>query len=196
MARPPKYDDGEILDRAMHAFWRRGWGATSIRDLEAALELKAPSIYRRFGSRDGLGAAVVDHYVDRVVDGRVRRHLSGEGDPIDNIESFLVSAVTSGADGELWGCLVTTTSLEAEMPGPDLAEALARGRSTIEDGMRREVARASATGRLAHGLDPDDATAMLVLAMQGLMALARSGVSSDELRRRARSTVAVLATVA
>ena len=76
MARPPKFDDDEILDRAMATFWQQGWSQTSIRDLERTLDLKAPSIYRRFGTKEGLGAAVVDHYVDRVVRRRVDRYLS------------------------------------------------------------------------------------------------------------------------
>ena len=78
MVRPPKFDDDEILDRAMTAsVWQGGWSQTSIRDLEEALDLKAPSIYRRFGSKEGLGAAVVDHYVERVVRRRVAKHLAG-----------------------------------------------------------------------------------------------------------------------
>ena len=58
MARSPKFDDDEILDRAMSVLWHRGWARTSIRDLEEALEIKAPSIYRRFGSKEGLAAVL------------------------------------------------------------------------------------------------------------------------------------------
>ena len=44
MGRGPKFDDDEILDRAMTTFWQGGWAHTSIRDLERELDLKAPSI--------------------------------------------------------------------------------------------------------------------------------------------------------
>ena len=84
MARTPKFDDTEILDRAMSLLWSQGLAHTSIRDLEAALDLKAPSIYRRFGSKEGLAVAAVDHYVERVVRRRVDKHLCGDGDPIAN----------------------------------------------------------------------------------------------------------------
>lgn len=194
MARPPKFDDDEILDRAMTALWRRGWSQTSIRDLEDALELKAPSIYRRFGTKEGLGTAVVDHYVDRVVRRRVGKYLSGEGDPVENITTFLERSVTqSGDGGRLWGCLLTTTSIEADEPDAALAGVLQRGLAVIEDGFRREVHRAAELDRLAVGVVPDAAVALLTLVMQGLMALARSGASPADLRRRARAAVSTIA---
>lgn len=54
MARPAKFEDLEVLDRASDLFWRDGCDAVTIRDLEAALDLRAPSIYRRFTTKDGL----------------------------------------------------------------------------------------------------------------------------------------------
>ena len=194
MARNPKFDDDEILDRAVTAFWQGGWNRTSIRDLESALDLKAPSIYRRFGTKEGLGVAVVDHYVDRVVRRRVDKLLRPDGDPIDNIVRFLELSVTEAGDGgRLWGCLLTTTSLEAEAPGAALGAALQRGLAVIDDGIRAEVDRAVALGRLADGVDPEAVVAATSLVMQGLMALSRSGASPADLRRRARHAVTLFA---
>lgn len=194
MARSPKFDDDEILDRAMTLLWSRGWARTSIRDLELALEIKAPSIYRRFGSKEALGAAAVDHYVDRIVRRRVARFLPGEGDPVANLRGFLESAVTEGGDGgRLWGCLLTTASMEADPDDALLAETLRRGLLVIEDGLRAEVERAVAADQLASGVDAEAAAQTLVLAMQGLMALSRSGGTSTDLRRRARAAVSVIA---
>jgi TetR/AcrR family transcriptional repressor of nem operon len=193
MGRAPKFGDDEILDRAMAAFWQGGWSQTSIRDLERELDLRAPSIYRRFGTKEGLGAAVVEHYVDRVVHRRVDKYLSGDGDPIDNITMFLERSLTQSGDGvRLRGCLLTTISLEAGHPDAPLADALARGHAVIESGFRREVRRAVELDRLAAGVDPDAAAAMLTLVMQGLMALARGGSPPADLRRRARAAISTI----
>ncbi|MEM9516542.1 MAG: TetR/AcrR family transcriptional regulator [Actinomycetota bacterium] len=194
MARHPKFNDDEILDRAMSMMWQRGWTQTSIRDLEDALEIKAPSIYRRFGSKEGLGAAVIDHYVERVVRRRVDRYLSCDGDPIENISSFLESSVRGAGDrGRLWGCLLTTSGLDLGGADTAMFAARQRGFDVIEGGLSREVERAAELGRLGEGIDADDATASLALVMQGLMALARSGAASAGLRRRARAAVATVA---
>ena len=194
MARNPKFDDDEILDRAMTAFWQGGWSRTSVRDLEAALDLKAPSIYRRFGTKEGMGVAVVDHYIERVVRRRVDKLLHRDGDPIENITRFLETSVTeSGDGGRLLGCLLTTTSLEAGDADGHLAAALRRGLAVIEAGIRAEIERAAGLGQLADGVETEDAIAATTLAMQGLMALSRSGAPPADLRRRARRTVAVFA---
>lgn len=173
--------------------WQRGWTQTSIRDLEDALEIKAPSIYRRFGSKERLGAAVIDHYVERVVRRRVDRYLSGDGDPIENITRFLESSVRGAGDrGRLWGCLLTTSGLDLGDADTAMFEARQRGLDVIENGLSDEVERAAELGRLGERIDADDATASLALVMQGLMALARGGGESADLRRRARAAVATI----
>jgi len=183
MARPPKFDDEVILDRATRLFWRRGWSATSIRDLEAELQLTAPAIYRRFGSKDGIARAVLEHYVDRVVERRVRKYLTGDGDPIENLRSFFASGVRPPLDGgPLLGCLLTVTATDTARPGPGLDEVLVAGFDVIESGIRRELERAD--GSLAPGRTVDDLLVTLALAWQGLMVMARSGVASAELERR------------
>ena len=193
MGRQPKFNEDEILDRAMTVVWQRGWSHTAIRDLEEALELKAPSIYRRFGTRTGIGVAIVDHYTERVVQRRVDRHLPGTGDPVANIVAFLETSVTqSGDDQRLWGCLLTTTSLEGSAADDALAEVLARGLDVIEQALRREIVRAQKTGSLDASIAPSAAVDMLVLTMQGLMAMARGGSPPAVLRRRARAAVSLI----
>lgn len=193
MGRPTKYDDAELLDRALALLWERGWAETSIRDLEAALDLKAPSLYRRFGSKEGLGAAAVERYVDRVVSRRVAKYLHGDGDPLDNIATFLRRSVTqSRADEQLRGCLLTTTALEVDDPDAVLRAALDRGLALIEGALRSELRRAADLQLLAEGVEVRAATSMLALVMQGLMASARGGISARVLQRRAADSVAVL----
>ena len=179
----------------MRAFWIRGWSTTSIRDLEDALGLKAPSIYRRFGSKDGLTRAVVDHYVEHVVRFRIERYLSGSGDPIANLHAFFDSAVTTRAGAPLVGCLLTTISFEAQQLDPDSRRALDLGLDVIDRAIRTELDRAEAGGLLAEGVTVDDATANLILAWHGLMVLARTGRSPANLQAMARATVESIAAV-
>ena len=194
MGRAPKLDDEAILDRAMLAFWRNGWTSTSIRDLERAVGMKAPSLYRRFGNKEGLGVAVVDHYVERIVRRRVERLLPGTGDSLENVTEFLTRSVTESADGPgLWGCLLTTTAVEADRLDEPLTAALARGRAVIESALAHEVGRAGELGELRAGVEPAAATSMLMLVLQGLMAMARTGTSASGLQQRARDSVSVLA---
>lgn len=69
-----------------------------------------------------------------------------------------------------------------------------RGLSVIEDGIAHEVRRAEDLGLLSPHTDADQATAIVTLAAQGLMAMARAGVASPDLRARARATIAGITT--
>lgn len=193
MGRRAKFDDGEILDRAMAAVWRQGWSTMSVRQLETALDLKAPALYRRFGSKEGLGTAVVRRYVDRVVRRRIARYLHGEGDPLDNVRAFLVSAVDPLGEGCCHGCLLTTTAVALEALGPEMAAAVADGRGLIARALAAELARADRLGQLAPGTSSEDAASALFLLMQGLMVAARTGAEPEALRRRAEAAVGLVA---
>ena len=54
MGRPKKYDREAVLDRAMQAFWRNGYEATSTADLEAQMGVNRSSLYAEFGSKEAL----------------------------------------------------------------------------------------------------------------------------------------------
>ena len=193
MGRNPKLTDHEILDRAMATMWRHGPSEVSIRDLEAELGMRAPSIYRRFGSKERLQVAVVDHYADRVITRRLARHLDRSDDPLADVARFLERSVTEAEDGAgLIGCLVTTAGIEGRSHSPDLRRALERGRRRIEEGFTDAIQRASDVGLLAPHATVEGAVAVLTLAMQGLMAMARAGAPAAELRACARAAVSTL----
>ncbi len=83
MARPVKISDEAILDGAIDLFWRHGADRVSIRDLERSLEVRAPSIYRRFDSKDELLARCLDRYVDQQIGGRVGYFFADTSDPLE-----------------------------------------------------------------------------------------------------------------
>jgi len=174
--RPVKYQDTDLLDRSYELLWRHGCDGVSIRDLERALDLRAPSIYRRFHSRDELIARSVDRYVERVVAGRVRRHFEGTADPVAGLRSFFLSALEP-APGELVprGCLLTVTAGQSAADAPEVRAAVDVGLGAVESALATQVRRAADQGRTAPGADVDQLAGVLLLAFEGLLVLARSG---------------------
>lgn len=66
--RPRSFDRDAALDKAMLAFWERGYEATSIADLTASLGISAPSLYAAFGDKRTLFGEVVAVYGGRYGD--------------------------------------------------------------------------------------------------------------------------------
>jgi hypothetical protein len=73
VARPTKYDDSQLLDRADDLLSREGCDSSTVLepdldlDVEVASDVHAPSLYRRFGIRAALIARSIDRYVDPMV---------------------------------------------------------------------------------------------------------------------------------
>ncbi len=62
MKRARPYDREAALDAALNLFWTRGYHATSLKDLEAALDMKPGSIYAAFSSKEALYLAALERY--------------------------------------------------------------------------------------------------------------------------------------
>ena len=147
MGRPAKTTDSDVLDTTYLLAWQRGCDDITIRDLEVVLDLRAPSIYRRFHSRDELLAAAIDRYVDREVDPRVRYYLEDTSDPLEGIRQFFFTILDSLATpARPPGCLVTTTSQQSSYSVPVIRDAVDRGTARVRDALLAALKRATARG--------------------------------------------------
>ena len=62
MPRPKEFNPDEALEKAMQAFWHKGYEATSMEDLLSAMNLNRGSLYGTFGDKRQLFLKVVDRY--------------------------------------------------------------------------------------------------------------------------------------
>ncbi|MGV1086409.1 MAG: TetR/AcrR family transcriptional regulator [Mycobacterium sp.] len=175
MGRPAKTTDSDVLDITYALAWQRGCDDLTIRDLEVALDLRAPSIYRRFHSRDELLAAAIDRYSERVVGGRVRRYLDAADDPLHGIRQFFLSAVDSTTNPNVpRGCLLATTSQQASYGIPVIRDAVSRGVATVENALLAALDRSVDRGHRFASPSRDLAGALLQ-GFLGVLMLMRCG---------------------
>lgn len=178
MGRPAKIGPDEFLDRATHLFWERGCDAVSTSDLEAALDIRAPSIFRRYASKDELFARCVDHYVDKVIAGRILAKLDGIDDPVQALHHFFVSTLEPhGSEKRLRGCLLANTASTAYSKKPKVNAAIHRGWQMVDSAFQEQIRRGQQRGQI----DPDFETAALsqalLMSLQGLLTLVRAGIT-------------------
>jgi len=62
MTRPATYDRDEALTAAQQVFWEKGYHATSLKDMEAALGMGPGSIYGAFKNKEALFCEVLTRY--------------------------------------------------------------------------------------------------------------------------------------
>lgn len=65
--RPRTMNTEKVLDVAMTAYWQSDPGDVSVNAICQMAGISKPSLYREFGSEDGLSRAVLDRYADQVL---------------------------------------------------------------------------------------------------------------------------------
>lgn len=119
MPRKPNYDRDELIERARDLFWKRGWAGTSLKDLEAVLQMKPGSFYAAFGSKDALFALAMEKYA---TDGRGRLEaLEQEYGPIKALQCFPKMVVENDA-APAKACMLSKTLLELHAHDHPLAQ--------------------------------------------------------------------------
>jgi AcrR family transcriptional regulator len=152
MARAAKYDREAALEAAMGLFWRKGYHATSLKDLEAALALKPGSIYAAFESKEALYLLTLERYFER---GRAgfRAALAGAASPLAALAEHLRAyARLAPEDAARQACMLTRTLVDTKATDPRIASAT----QGFLDAMRAEFAAAFTAARAASEL-PEEA---------------------------------------
>ena len=67
LGRPRTMNVEKVLDMAMTAYWQSDPADVSVNAICQMAGIAKPSLYRAFGSEDGLSRAALDRYADRVL---------------------------------------------------------------------------------------------------------------------------------
>ncbi|XMO87003.1 TetR/AcrR family transcriptional regulator [Algibacter sp. AS12] len=108
MARTKQYNEEEVLEKAMHLFWKNGYETTSMQMLEKEMGINKFSIYSSFGNKHGLFLESLKQYKSRVND--VLQKFKNGTKGIEDIKQFFYDSVSSNFKTDhLKGCFVTNT---------------------------------------------------------------------------------------
>lgn len=192
MARPREFDEVTALDAAIECFWRRGYEATSLRDLTAAMGLTAPSLYNAFGNKEALFALALERYLERNTRGRLRR-LEETLSPKAAIARFFAEIIAHSIDDRRRkGCFLVNSAVEIAPHHAECRAVIARQFQGIEGFFARCIVAAQAEGTVPLHLDADDMAKLLLGVLLGLRVLARSNPSRSVLEGVVRPALALL----
>jgi TetR/AcrR family transcriptional repressor of nem operon len=190
--RPRAFDQAVALDAAMDCFWRRGYEATSMRDLSARMEIAAPSLYNAFGGKRALFVQALERYMERATRARIRR-LETSLPPKRAIRQFfreIVDRATSDRDRR--GCFLINSALEVAPHDAELGAEIARRLGEIEAFLHRSVRAAQADGSVPNRRSSRDLARLLLGVLLGIRVLARSKPDRALLEGMMRPALALL----
>lgn len=153
MKRARPYDRDTALAAAEMLFWTKGYHATSLKDLEAALQMKPGSIYAAFSSKEALFCLALDRYFERMSDG-FRKEIAQAETPLQALSGHLRNlGQRSAEDPQHRACMLVKTVLDAT---PEESAIAAHARNYLDQfrlEFMRVFERARALGELPQDAD-------------------------------------------
>ena len=143
MARPSVFDRQVVLEQAMDWFWSHGYGQTGVRDIVGAAGCATTSLYSAFGNKDGLFAAVVDHYVETQLRPALD-DIGSKGSGIDAIAALFDAIRSGGAEDR--GCFLVNCLIELQDRSVVGIEEIEAGLSLIRDFIRDAIVQGRLDG--------------------------------------------------
>lgn len=189
--RPRAFDTDRAVEQATALFWRRGYRATTTRDLEGALGIAPSSLYHAFGSKADLLDAALARY-----QGRLEQELLGPlragPDGLGAVDAFLASLCAWLVADDTRGCLIGRMMSEGGDREPAVVRRLGAYREELRAALGAALSRAAAAGEVRPG-DAQARVSLLVGAVLGLNLAVQAGFGAPEIEEIAAGTRAEVA---
>ncbi|MBX3674805.1 MAG: TetR/AcrR family transcriptional regulator [Burkholderiales bacterium] len=179
--RPRCFDRAAALEAAMEVFWRKGFEATSLADLTAAMGINPPSLYAAFGDKERLFLEAAGHYEE------TRFALcpyTEEPTARAAVERLLAHLADELPSADHPGCLMVMT-MAISGASQELKEALAKLRAEVRGRFRARIERGIREGDVPAGTDAAALTDFYGAVISGMALQARAGAGRKSMRAAA-----------
>ncbi|MEU5980342.1 TetR/AcrR family transcriptional regulator [Streptomyces sp. NPDC047315] len=159
----------------MDAFWRRGYRATSTRDLSESTGIGPSSLYNTFGDKRQLYLRALRQYFDTRTAAQTAA-LRAAGSPRARIRELMADAVDldlAPAGGGPAGCFSINALIGMGHSDPDIDAELARHFGAVEEALHETVAEGQAVGEFARDGYPVVLARRVMSTYYGLRVLVR-----------------------
>src|SRR5688572_22633162 len=115
-----------ILEAAMHLFWEKGFGSTSIADILGRSGVNSGSLYHFFPGKQDLLIAVLQTYRDGLTPMLLEPAWEGIDDPLERVFALLAQYRRLIVETDCtYGCPIGSLALELHEADPAVRELIA-----------------------------------------------------------------------
>lgn len=182
MSRSREFDIDHALDQALNAFWLKGYAATSMTDLMAAMGLSKSSFYECFGSKREALLAALSRYSAREL-AETRRHFGADGPVAPLLEAWVRHGIDPAAcrPSQRCGCLIVNVAVELAPHDREIEDAVRHHLDKLAAFLADTIQRGYADGSIPKRFEPAQSADMLLNLIAGLQVLAKGGVEAHRL---------------
>jgi TetR/AcrR family transcriptional repressor of nem operon len=183
MPAAKQFDPEEVLERAMAAFWTRGYASTSMQDLVQATGINRASLYATYRDKHSLFLQALRLYA-RSIHAQRLADFERRYPPLDAIRHTLLAfAPRPGVPDGNRGCFLTNSALELSAHDPFARDIVAKAQQQTRAFFERMLRKAKREGAVAPGVKPGVAAESLLASLIGLSVLNRSQPDPSLARR-------------
>jgi TetR/AcrR family transcriptional repressor of nem operon len=185
-----QFDKKQVLDKAMEAFWAKGFEATSMQDLVDCTGINRGSLYATYGDKRALFLSALKAY--QAERDQMLAAVADAYEPREAIRQVFLSFMHDRQDsGAARGCFMTNTALELAAHDPEIRGIVAGAQDNVAAFLYRMVKKGKASGEFPGHLKTTEAARGLLASLLGFLVLVRSrndraflqSVADDALRR-------------
>jgi len=162
-----------LIDAAMHLFWEKGYGSTSIADILQRAQANSGSLYHFFPTKQDLLIAVLERYRDGIYPYLLEPAWSGVDDPLERVWSLLANYRRFLVETDcFYGCPIGSVALELHEPDPIVRDRLSANFENWVEAVRECLEAAG--DRLPGNVDRRALAELVLCTMEGGVMLART----------------------
>ncbi|MBT3307636.1 MAG: TetR/AcrR family transcriptional regulator [Alphaproteobacteria bacterium] len=175
-----QFNEEEVLEKAMLAFWRDGFEATSMKSLVDCMGINPGSIYAAFGNKKDLFKRTLDHYDDQVRDFLTAvEEKNGPHNAIVAVFEHMTEEVRSNPDN--CGCFMANSVLEGAPKDKEIDRIVQKSMEEFQGFFSRMINEGQKNGEINAGLDPIRTARILQSLVIGCRAMTRGRSDSSVL---------------
>lgn len=177
--RPREFDMDIALDGAIRVFCERGYHATSIGELTAAMRLATGSVYKAFRDKHAVFLAAFERYVE-VRQEQTRSAAARGANGRERLRHVLLSYVehSQGSEGRR-GCVVVGSAVELSAVDPVMRARVTAQLKTNETFMASLIREGQVDGSIPGHVDADDTARLMICMTQGLRVVGKARLPLD-----------------
>ncbi len=173
MAGKKAFDPQQVLEKAMNAFWERGYEGISIEDLVQCTGIGRGSLYDTFDDKHTLYLAALDRYIASA-SAQMTALLEQTGTPQEVLEQLFQTQVDILlSDPARRGCFLVNATVDMAPHDPEVHTIVQSTLQGMEEGLYRLLIKAQVEGSLSWKHDPHQLAHFLVGTLFSVRVLAR-----------------------
>ncbi|GAD90796.1 hypothetical protein VHA01S_056_00130 [Vibrio halioticoli NBRC 102217] len=173
MAKTAQFDRNEVIEKATNLYWKKGYHATSMRNLQDEIDMRPGSIYAAFGSKDGLFKEALKNYAQHGL-ASIELCRQGNASPLGALKDFVKAQVIETAQGAPNGvCMLAKTLSELTSEHQELLDETKAHLSKVVDEFVKLIEQAQQMGELDKEKSATDLANYLQIQITGLRTFAK-----------------------